>query len=1276
MVSLTARVAVLFLACGFLSEANCTSSLPLQTDESSGMKGDLKVYISEAGHDTPGCTSGGVDKPCQSLAYVADYTSENGSMFNSLMAVIQGPTLQIGRSVYLVNVTNLMVIGSPTHLQCTCQHCGVTVTDSQNVTIQFLNFSGCGTKATFGSMPLAAVIFYECHDITVENCSFVENNQSGLYIRDTFGEIDIRHSIFEGNGMCSNCTGSSGLTLRFISSPNNSCDDAGTASNYTIEHCSMFGNRDSGAVKYEPGSLGGGVDLQFKGNSCGNSVTFRNVRIEENSATWGGGMGVEMSQNAERNRVFLNLVTFRNNSASKAGGGLDVGYINGASDPPISNVVFVENCRFVDNRGRYGAGTAVYASHTDCVMEDDHDDNTLVFKSCRWSGNVGSFGSTIDISPFSYDTLGSMYFPHPKFIDCWFTANHSEQFETTQRWTFLLNVGSFTINAFEALFEETVHFENHTVTPLHVTDGRVTFLPGAQVYFKNNHGSQGGALALIGSSILQVLPNTTLSFINNTASSAGGAIYQSTQNHHDFFSSRTCFISNGSRRYHSESGEQPVLYFWGNSVSQKRTGHAIYATTFFPCYFQEFISRSFNSSKVMKALRKIVNLDFGKKGEKTALATSGWSFQFSNKTFSVIPGRAINISPRMKDELNNNAPSVYRVLENKMCPADRRYMIDRITVSSKEQDVCSLSLISLGFRESLFKVNVTILKCPPGFYMDAKTSTCSCSVYNKNKSYYGINTCHDRESNAYLSNSFWAGYDEDGSLLTAHCPSSFCVNTIDREVHGIKLPNSSSPDELVMVVCHPHRKGWLCGRCEPNHTTYFHSPTYLCRKEHLCAWGVLFYLVSEILPILILFSVIALFDIRFTTGTASGLVFFAQIIDTMTLEMKWNTRVPQTLKIFSNVYRVVYGLLNFDFFNLESASFCLWRNATVLDVVTFRYISVLFAFVLLSSIVLFLKYCTCSCLPKHKGLLMSGRNRSVVHSMSAVLVMCYAQCTNISFQILAKATLRGPGSKPLHTVTLYGGVHYLSVDHLAYAVAACLCLSTVVAIPPFLLLVYPTYLTVFSFCKLNETWLAQSLSRFFIKLKPFFDSFQGCYQDKLRFFSAFYFLGRVAILAINAFVTSTSQSILTMIMIIVILLGMHALCQPFRHSRDNNNSVLILVNLSLISLFTALAYSQDGYEEQRQVVMFSLAVRLILLYLPILCTVAWVAKKIICLRRRRKTSESNPNEMAGNVANVNSQVIDHTYLPYQEVTIDTSQTSADAEVSYSYTDREELLAYI
>ena len=1231
---------------------------------------DEVTYIrSMGGRNEDQCINGGMSFPCCTLSYVADNLNSNSSSPQRIQ--IEDPGLVIYDSVTFSGVDSVTLEGSPeviTVLRCDCHECGLRFEHSQNITIRYLTITGCGGgSSTRGGRP--AMVVYDCYNFAVEKSNVSANVGMGLSIIDTYGNVVLRDSFFQYNGMCSNCKGASGLLMMFATSYNNT-----PGSNYTIENCHMTNNNHG--RKYFEFSSGGGIMLTFRGRSMKNTVVLRNVTLEGNGATWGGGMFIQFSKDATNNMVILDRVTFKGNRASKAGGGLDVGYTGSTSSPPITNRIYTENCNFTTNIARYGGGTAIYASQTMCARESDHSHDALVFRSCVWEGNAGSFGSAVDISPFVYDTLGSLYFPHPKFVDCSFIANQHSSTVQNRR-ARLINVGAFMVYGFGVEFEGYVDFQEHTLTALHITQSSLTFLPGTNSYFLNNSGLQGGAMSLHGSSSLCVFPNTTLTFRNNRAQTLGGAIYQSTQNQQDFVSSRTCFIQNCGSNV-SNSDTEPVFTFDGNSAGQvDQAGQSMYATTFRPCYYEQF-NRWSETNTVTAALQKIAVFNFSEQTEGVALATAGVTFSL-NGTMPIVavPGKVTNIPLKIMDELHNEVPTVYRVVVDGMCKTDRKYMLNDTAIYGAERSACNLTLVAVSFRETSFRVEIRLQKCPPGFHMQEET--CICSAYSKKHAYYGIDTCHDQQPYAFLSNRFWVGYDVGNeSLLTALCPFSFCVT--NRTLSAIPLPQSPSPAELNQAICEPNRTGWLCGKCQANHTAYYHSPSYQCAPQKLCVCGVFFYLLSEVFPIVVMFSVIAFFDIRFTTGTASGLVFFAQTIDTVTLNLKWNSKSPKYIDILSIPYKVVYGLFNFDFFNLEQASFCLWKDATVMDVIAFRYISVVFAFVLLLLIVLFLKYCTCyNCcrLTKNSRL---GKTRSVIHSMSAVLVICYAQCTNISLQILAKATLRGAGREPRHDVTLFGGIQYFHGEHILYAVAACFCLSTVVAIPPLLLLVYPGYLSLFSFCKLNETRPLLFISDFFIKLKPFFDSFQGCYRDKLRFFSALYFVSRIAILSANAFIPSTSQSIILIVLIIILILGAYTMFHPFHKASDNINNGLILLNMSLIGCLTMLAYSQDRYEDQRQVVLIALTIRLVLLYLPIVCIGIYVIKIALCWcfpKIRKKDRGDDQNDLANRSTDSSHVVIDHSYLPFQELSIDTSEPAPDDnELSYTYKDREDLLEYI
>ena len=171
----------------------------------------------------------------------------------------------------------------------------------------------------------------------------------------------------------------------------------------------------------------------------------------------------------------------------------------------------------------------------------------------------------------------------------------------------------------------------------------------------------------------------------------------------------------------------------------------------------------------------------------------------------------------------------------------------------------------------------------------------------------------------------------------------------------------------------------------------------------------------------------------------------------MSIDANGFIQLPSAVNKLSIGYKILYGLLNFEFFNIESLSFCLWKQATVLDILAFKYITTIFAFGLVMCLVFITHYCQCKnlCVLKKK---FSARD-SVIHGLSTFLVMCYAQCTKISFQILTSVTLTGQGGTPgpgfriwWYTVlsgeapfVCYSSLH-LSYDHRGHSscVAPCI----------------------------------------------------------------------------------------------------------------------------------------------------------------------------------------------------------------------------------------------
>ena len=190
---------------------------------------------------------------------------------------------------------------------------------------------------------------------------------------------------------------------------------------------------------------------------------------------------------------------------------------------------------------------------------------------------------------------------------------------------------------------------------------------------------------------------------------------------------------------------------------------------------------------------------------------------------------------------------------------------------------------------------------------------------------------------------------------------------------------------------------------------------------------------------------------------------------------------------------------------------------------------------------------------------------SIIHGISSLLNISYSQCTKASLSILAMVYLQSkPGIKSIQ-VTYYGGLPYLEGRHLLYAIPAIMVCLTIVTLPPLCLLLYPSLLHLLALCKLSEHAFVNRLSTHLriSHLMPLFDSFQGCYKDKLRFFSGLYFIYRVAILL--AFTYSGLTYYVITLFLVLVMLGTHSIAQPYKQREHNVIDGLIFLNLAIIN---------------------------------------------------------------------------------------------------------------
>ena len=185
-----------------------------------------------------------------------------------------------------------------------------------------------------------------------------------------------------------------------------------------------------------------------------------------------------------------------------------------------------------------------------------------------------------------------------------------------------------------------------------------------------------------------------------------------------------------------------------------------------------------------------------------------------------------------------------------------------------------------------------------------------------------------------------------------------------------------------------------------------------------------------------------------------------------------------------------------------------------LDTLLMKYVLVVFAI----SLVLLLVYLQDCCFSKSR----CGRRSSVVQGLIAFLVICYSQCTYVTFNILNQGTPSGIGGKRTSKVVfLSGEILYFRDKHLYYAIPAVVCLCLIIVPVPLILLFDPLLLRIED--RINWCFYRQPWTRIHDQFKPLLDSFQGCFKDRFRCFAGFFFCYHLVILVRFAISMNTLQ---------------------------------------------------------------------------------------------------------------------------------------------------------
>ena len=1202
------------------------------------------------------------DISCKTL----DYACEN--LQSDTRIILHSGLHILGRGVGLSRVNNISIVGTNDSIvNCSSINVGVKFVHVVGLFISSIQFQHCGVlqdstsiSSTNGSITVAfrsAFYFLNSTDITISTVNFINNTGVAVTMYDTGGHVIIENIQFSYNKVPDYDSlihpGGGGLYIEFTNCTPGQVENCALnpfvrSNQYKLINCSFIDNHGTNLPnstttflnKHTPSwqrfGFGGGLSIAMKGESSNNSFIIDNCTFINNKGLVGGGMSLMIDDLSKNNTFKIVNSRFWYNHAQHGGGGIEFGFFS----PKVTcdTTIIFNNCHFLHNSAVYGGAVAFYSSRAEYTSVTK---NYVTFEVCSWHYNEAVVGAAIVLFPQDWVSISSGYLPDLHLYNCIFTRNTISYFQEkdTDHITSTVSVNGAIIysDTFSLYFSGNTSFFSNRGSSICITVGEVNVLEEARMEFVRNTARRGGALSLVDHASVVAYKNSKITFQNNSALELGGAIYYVSNNYLDFINSRRCFL-----RYHEISpvNEWVTEFIFINNQA-RNYGHSIYATSLEACARASVtnISTPYNISTVFHWKPFTFFPQLG--SEDHIITTDPLQFSLNSNYIESAPGIVTDLKLKVKDGLGQPLNTVLYASCDSECSDGNvsilyRYVSDnKIMFNGRENKSITVNLETTTSRPSHTRVNVKLTFCPPGYFFNG--DSCQCSVSTSHE-LPGIVGCDDHKGQAKMQLGYWAGCVAAGerrqTLATGQCPLGYCSYTSGKNQSEkiILLPGNCNA--LGESMCKDNnRQGWLCGECIDGYSVYFHSDRFKCGNCSHPELGIPFYILSELLPLTILFAVIIIFDISFTSGVVGSFIFFAQVLDFFDVTAFGSYNLPYWMLFLLNMYKFIFGCLNLDFFKLDVLSFCLWGKTTVLDVLVFKYMTTLFGLALIALLILLMKFCSFTILRYFRKNKYGGY--TVTNGLTAFIIITYSQCAKVSFEILNRFRLSVDtsdfNSGYYDVVFLSGNTPFFGRNHLKYALPAVLCIVYITLVP-ILLILQPVYFSCKRWSPLKFQTVSQVMERWnchlscqklTLAVKPLMDSFQSVFKDEMRIFAGFYFLYRLAIAASFAFSVTAVLMYTLLEVILITILAVHSIFQPYLNRKHNITDSLIYADLALIngiSLYNFIAkqYHFDGQNYTELLV----GIQLVLIYLPVISIFGLLLVKLTnCFCLNGKTND-------------------------------------------------------
>ena len=471
--------------------------------------------------------------------------------------------------------------------------------------------------------------------------------------------------------------------------------------------------------------------------------------------------------------------------------------------------------------------------------------------------------------------------------------------------------------------------------------------------------------------------------------------------------------------------------------------------------------------------------------------------------------------------------------------------------------------------------------CPPMLTCENNSRIeCKCMTDDQ---LHGAVKCHQQNWESSLTLGYCITYSNSNIVHVGKCPYDLQLPSQNHSHLSLPLPCQLA--ELNDVICTPlNRTGTLCAHCIQGYGPGVYSLNRHCYECVGPYHGWRIYLSLELSMLTAFFCIIVCCRLSATAAAMNAFILLGQFtVGTIAYSgVSFECSIGNISSVWVRLLQVCYGFFNLDFFRGVIPPFCVSETISNTHLLALQYISALYplclivityAWIHLHDYVYNFRIVAWLWAPFHRCFARCRRTynlkTSIIDAFATFLLLSYSKLVFVSSQIMNSVTVyayNATADSIDTTETSYWDPtnEIFCEEHYPFAVIAITVFATFVALPPLLLLLYPT--KIFQNCLAFRNWQWHAL-------RTFVDTFQGCFKDgtqgtrDYRYFAGLYFVLRLTVFVTHALLmTSYLLSWIVPAVLIQIAAISFALCQPYKKKIFN------IIDTVLLALYSTVCF--------------------------------------------------------------------------------------------------------